>query len=904
MKTEFTFTRIFIKKTFAVAFSFFLSISAFGQLSGDGTYSSPWSGTVSVNTFWDGTVYVSGDIAVDAGTLTIAPGATIIFLSESADLRITGTGGLWAEGTFGGAILFTSDDDNDGIYGESGERWGHISFESSTGTSVIKHCTVEYGYKSGPGIEGYGGGIHVNTDAVTITDCVIRDNYALWGGGLFVNQNRSPEISGCYVRDNVSLHGGGGFYFWNGSGSSVTNCVFHGNQSQEPSTTYYTGGGLAAQTNCSINVVNCTFVDNTSYRAEGQSLLLHSSPDSRVVNSVFWGSPANQIYCYGTTGAVIINSAYRGITYTTGSSPVNSIVLDASNEAVDGPNFVSYDGSDWSLKYVSPCRDAGVNSYSGVTVPSNDYNGVPIKGTKDIGAYEVAYEVNGTTAVVPRYNGDISAARWTTASVSSLDPQINDTKGYNYYYDGVDRLVRARYINLTDTSYNGSYDEDNISYDLNGNITGLARTGSDSVFATGHDDILSYAYINGGNRLGSVSDAGESGLGFVDGNTAGLDYLYDGNGNLIEDKNKGLEIEYNLLNLPRKISDGGDSVVYVYDASGTKLRKKVYMDGNLTSTTDYCGGTEFLDDTLKYLYTDEGVVEYQSGDYVYEYFLRDHLGNTRAVVSDDGNGNVVIGQVKSYYPFGMSYPGGEFGSDNNYLYNGKELQDESLGGVSLGLYDYGARFYDPVIARWTTVDPFAEKYTEWSPYNYVTNNPLLFLDTDGRDKLQFALNFKMNSGKIGTKVKVMGVPFGYSRAFGGVEQKFSVYVEYDTDTRKMSLGVSHTQSKSIDETSVEIGAFHGTDTKQIETVMDINTVDGATKTEDKKTKTSSEGGIWFFSVEEEDGNTIFKSDFGTGGEVNLGIFGVGAELETNYTVTDKSFNDNNKSNLEKEDDKK
>lgn len=139
------------------------------------------------------------------------------------------------------------------------------------------------------------------------------------------------------------------------------------------------------------------------------------------------------------------------------------------------------------------------------------------------------------------------------------------------------------------------------------------------------------------------------------------------------------------------------------------------------------------------------IISFTENRYIYQY--RDHLGNARVSFAKNSEGVLEVTDTNNYYPFGLNHIQGmlsssKLGSYYSYKYNGKELQET-------GMYDYGARFYMPDLGRWGVVDPLSENMRRHSPYNYGFNNPLRFIDPDGRqaeDKIKI-----FNNGNIERK---------------------------------------------------------------------------------------------------------------------------------------------------------
>ena len=338
-----------------------------------------------------------------------------------------------------------------------------------------------------------------------------------------------------------------------------------------------------------------------------------------------------------------------------------------------------------------------------------------------------------------RYNGNISSMTWKSGNESTV-------RGYKFTYDGLDRMLNATYGETAGISTNANRFSENVTgYDKNGNIKGLQRYGQLSSAAYGMIDNLTLT-LNG-NQLNRVDDAVAAstyngGFEFKNGANAADEYSYDANGNLTKDLNKGISgITYNFLNLPNVVTfSDGSTITYTYGADGTKLRT-VHKIGSTTTTTDYCGNVIYENGVQKLLLTEEGYVTLS--DSKYHYYLKDHQGNNRVVISQSGT----VEETSHYYPFG-----GVFASAGNvqpYKYNGKELDTKK----GLNWYDYGARHYDAVLGRFITVDALYDKHFKVSPYVYCGNEPVGRIDPDGND-WRVQTHYNRETDKIEYKITV------------------------------------------------------------------------------------------------------------------------------------------------------
>ncbi|MDH6355879.1 RHS repeat-associated protein [Dysgonomonas sp. PH5-45] len=351
--------------------------------------------------------------------------------------------------------------------------------------------------------------------------------------------------------------------------------------------------------------------------------------------------------------------------------------------------------------------------------------------------------LNGGT---PAYNGNISAVGHAYEGFMAYFSAFT--------YDGLSRLKTNHYSDYYFTgpglvNYSSLY-----SYDLNGNITNLSR------FRVGSQLVDDMYFTYKGNQHTNILENSDKAEGFVSYLKSNIQthYAYNANGAMTRDEHKGITMTYDSYNsMPKTVSvtnslaDG--KINYTYTASGRKLKAKYEwnvpvsinpLSGSIAPMSIgagvgdlppigwidpypnkkmvyYADNLVYHGDTLKRIMIDNGYIENRK----YYFYLKDHLGNIRVVA--DASGRMV--QRTDYYPFGMPTMLCSEEGVQPYKYGGKEY--DTMNG--LNLYDFHARQYDPAIGRFTSIDPMAEKYFGWSPYVYCKNNPLKYIDLDGKE---------------------------------------------------------------------------------------------------------------------------------------------------------------------------
>lgn len=399
--------------------------------------------------------------------------------------------------------------------------------------------------------------------------------------------------------------------------------------------------------------------------------------------------------------------------YNQYNDKIESITLNAGK----GDKEVAFYSYDDIGRLVSVKRSGKAGT---VTNEYNIHNWL-VSTSSDRFKESLKYESDSET---PCYNGNISRMQWQNTYDNVL-------RGYDFEYDGLNRLIASAYAEGTDMSQNKDrYSEYIPQYSPNGSIERLQRYGKKNNGAFGIIDDLTYQYR--GNQIQSISDKAGSLLydgsfDFKDGASESTEYFYNANGALTKDLNKGItKIEYDVLdNLSCITFNNGFKTKYVYDAGGSKL--KTIHEALTTNTTDYIGDFIFEDGKLSKYQFEGGYCSFDSNlNPTYHYYEKDHLGSIRMVVNENGT----IEQVNHYYPFGGVYGDLGYNSElqrNKYI--GKEFDHTS----GLDWYDHGARMYDAAKGSWDRVDFLCEKNTSSSIYGYCHNNPILFVDPDGND---------------------------------------------------------------------------------------------------------------------------------------------------------------------------
>lgn len=444
---------------------------------------------------------------------------------------------------------------------------------------------------------------------------------------------------------------------------------------------FYNDEGQVIQTR-SMNNLGGTDIKTVQYAYGGMPLMTHYQSEKKGTNP----QTVTTLSQYSCDDLGRLTTVAK----KTGSSLVNNGALPADYLVI---SEIKYDalGQISSKKIGQQKDDLGNLLGKEMEAQIFDYN---IRGwllginrnylagnTGDHFGFELAYDKQGSK--MNNNSGSLYAGKMLNGNVNGImwrSTGDGEIRKYDYSYDVAGRLTGADFNQYTSNSFNKNAKVDftvsNLQYDNNGNIQSMKQMGLKGP-ESGVVDDLAYTYFTGSNRLKNVRDASNDPTSTMGDFKTSLahpqksakdaastqalrdqitDYSYDNNGNLIKDYNKDIGdaatqgITYNYLNLPELITfkkagaSNASTIAFTYDASGEKLKKVVTDNTTSTpviTTTLYNDGMVYVNDVLQFIANEEGRVRFTPaiGTAVaklnYDYFLKDHLGNVRMILTDE-----------------------------------------------------------------------------------------------------------------------------------------------------------------------------------------------------------------------------------------------------------------------------
>jgi RHS repeat-associated protein len=456
----------------------------------------------------------------------------------------------------------------------------------------------------------------------------------------------------------------------------------------------------------------------TQTDAKNQTITLEYDPLNRLTKKNYPdGSSVN--YYYDETGHGYANGRLTRSEYPDGSESYN---YDARGRKTEITQIIGGIGKTKQLTYNSLDQVIAQTLPDGEVVTNSYDNGGMLSGLKGSSTYlsDINYYASGKTNKMVYGNGvRTDFDYYDTAGENDASAGVN----FSYRLKQIKVYKNGDLLNLNyeyDKSYNIKVKRDvlNVNYTETYGYDDLSRLISAEFTSYGNNKTIQYDTINNITRKDNRNYQYDTSNPYKLVNDGKYSYTYDANGSMTN-RNDGRVIGWDYENRVTTVATGGNTESFFYDDQFRRVKK---VSDNITTyyffndyEEEYKAGVKSK--TVKYYFGNKmRIAENSSADGI-RYYHQDHLGSSTAIT--DSTGALVL--RNNYAPYGED-AASEGKTAVRYKFTDKEKD-------STGLYYFGARFYDPEVGRFISVDPACQGLN-W--YSYCGNNPVNRIDPDGK----------------------------------------------------------------------------------------------------------------------------------------------------------------------------